>query len=427
MSIPELYSLFKESSGVTTDTRNIFKNSIFFALKGSQFNANAFAKEALDSGCSYAVIDEKEHFIEGCILVEDVLESLQELAKYHRDQLKIPIIGITGSNGKTTTKELLNAVLSKKYKVKATPGNYNNHIGVPLTLLSIGQDIEIAIIEMGANHAGEIAFLCEISQPNFGAISNIGFAHMEGFGSFETIIETKCALYRFLEKNNGLAFVDSKNQLLVEKSVNNKRILFGKSDNCYSEITHSSSPFLEFNLKVKDKESLKVSTQLIGDYNLDNAMIAISIGQYFDVDFKDIVDAIEEYIPSNNRSQWMESESNKLILDAYNANPSSIKSAIENFRSLQLKNKVIILGDMLELGETAVEEHQKVIELLLKEDMDVYLVGPIYSQCLKPENMHFFSNTADAKSYFSKNRIKDKTILIKGSRGLKLESLVELL
>jgi len=425
MSIPELYSLFKESGGITTDTRNIFKNNIFFALKGSQFNANAFAEEALKAGCSYAVIDEEEYFVEGCILVENVLESLQELAKYHREQLRIPIIGITGSNGKTTTKELLNAVLSKKYKVKATPGNFNNHIGVPLTLLSIGKEIEIAIIEMGANHAGEIAFLCEISQPNYGAITSIGMAHIEGFGSLETIIDTKCALYRFLEKNNGIAFVDSNNQLLVEKSANNKRILFGSNDNCYSEIIHSSSPFLEFNLKIKDKESHRVCTQLIGDYNLDNIMIAISIGLYFDIDIKAIVEAIEEYAPSNNRSQWMESANNKLILDAYNANPSSIKSAIENFRSLQLKNKVIILGDMLELGEIAKEEHQKVIEMLLKEDMDVYLVGPIYSSCLKTENMHFFSNTADAKSYFSKNRMKSKTILIKGSRGLKLESLVE--
>ena len=401
---------------------------MFFALKGSHFNANAFAQQALDNGCKYAIIDEEEYQVnERCILVDDVLRTLQDLAKYHRQQLSIPIIGITGSNGKTTSKELLNAVLSKKYKVLATPGNYNNHIGVPLTMLSIDASIEIAIIEMGANHAGEIGFLCEISQPNFGAITNIGKAHLEGFGSIETIIETKTALYRFLKKHKGIVFVDEKNDLLVSKSNENQRILFNNKENLNAEILPSSSPFLEFKLFIKGKEASRVNSQLIGNYNLDNALLAIAIGQYFDVPLQDMVRAIEEYRPSNNRSQWMESKHNKLILDAYNANPSSIEEAIKNFSSLELQNKAVILGDMLELGEIAIEEHQKIIDLLKNVDMDVYLIGPIYNSCNKAEKMHFFSETEEAKKYLLDHPLKNKSILIKGSRGLKLESLVDLL
>jgi UDP-N-acetylmuramoyl-tripeptide--D-alanyl-D-alanine ligase len=428
MSIKEIYSLFKSSRAITTDSRKVSEGALFFALKGAQFNANAFAQQALENGCTYAIIDDKEYQLnDRCILVDDVLITLQELAKYHRQQLSIPIIGITGSNGKTTTKELLNAVLSKKYKVLATPGNYNNHIGVPLTMLSIGEDIEIAIIEMGANHAGEIAFLCEISQPDFGAITNIGKAHLEGFGSIETIIETKTALYRHLKKHNGIAFVDEKNALLVSKSNENKRILFNNKENLHAEILQSSSPFLEFKLFIKDKEVALVKSQLIGNYNLDNALLAFSIGQYFDVPVMDMVKAIEEYRPSNNRSQWMESKYNKLILDAYNANPSSIEQAIQNFASLDLQNKVVILGDMLELGDTAKEEHQKIIDLLKNVAIDAYLIGPIYNSCNKAEKMNFFSETEEAKKYLMDHPLRNKSILIKGSRGLKLESLVDIL
>ena len=428
MSIPEIYTLFKSSSSITTDTRKMSEGAMFFALKGPQFNANSFAQQALESGCKYAIIDEKEYQVnERCILVDDVLTTLQELAKYHRKQLTIPIIGITGSNGKTTTKELLNAVLSKKYKVLSTVGNYNNHIGVPLTILSIDADIEIAIIEMGANHAGEIGFLCEISQPDYGAITNIGKAHLEGFGSIETIIETKTALYRYLKNHKGIAFVDEKNDLLVSKSNENKRILFNNKENLNAEILSSSSPFLKFKLFIKGKEVAQVSSQLIGNYNLDNALLAFSIGQYFDVPVMDMVKAIEEYRPSNNRSQWMESKYNKLILDAYNANPSSIEQAILNFASLDLQNKVVILGDMLELGDTAIEEHQKIIDLLKNVDADAYLIGPIYKSCNKAEKMHFFSETEEAKRYLVDHPLKNKSILIKGSRGLKLEILVDVL
>lgn len=427
MSIQELYINFKACSAVITDTRNIVKDSMFFALKGPSFNANTFASNALDEGCKYAIIDEKEYFIdERTILVDNVLESLQKLACFHRKQISIPIIGITGSNGKTTTKELLNAVLSKKYKVSATLGNLNNHIGVPLTLLAIKGDTEIAIVEMGANHAGEIEFLCNISKPDHGLITNIGKAHLEGFGTIDIIIETKTALYSHLEKNKGIAFVNSHDDLLMEESSRNNRILYRDSSIDAAAIS-SSSPLLTFNLSVGEEIYNNLKSNLIGDYNLDNILAAMSIGLHFEVDIKDIINAIENYIPSNNRSQLLNTKSNKLILDAYNANPSSTLLALENFISLQLDNKVIILGDMLELGSLEEKEHQLIVDRLKHINIDVILIGPIYAFCELGEGIKSFSNTNDAFSYLEKNPLKNKTILIKGSRGLKLESLTEVL
>ncbi len=428
MTNKELYLLFKECSCVTTDTRNIAEKSMFFALKGPNFNANTFAAQALQNGCSYAIIDQEEYLIDNrTILVDDVLQTLQVLSKYHREQLSIPIIGITGSNGKTTSKELIQAVLKKKYKVAATKGNLNNHIGVPLTLLSIGSEIEIAIVEMGANHAGEIAFLCALAQPNYGLITNIGMAHLEGFGSLETIINTKAALYEFLAQNNGKAFVNKKDERLVDLSVENERIFYRSTKTIDAISIPSKNPFLLFDLTIDGKEYTGIETQLVGDYNLENILAAISIAKYFKVSTEDIINAIKEYRPANNRSQWFSSDNNQLILDAYNANPSSTNSAIRNFESLLAENKVIILGDMLELGEIEKEEHQKIIDLLQKNEIESILVGPIYNSCSVGPTIKQFTSTVNAKEYLKINPLLNKTILIKGSRGLKLETLVDVL
>jgi len=428
MTNKELYLLFKECSCVTTDTRNIAEKSMFFALKGPNFNANTFAAQALQNGCSYAIIDQEEYLIDNrTILVDDVLQTLQVLSKYHREQLSIPIIGITGSNGKTTSKELIQAVLKKKYKVAATKGNLNNHIGVPLTLLSIGSEIEIAIVEMGANHAGEIAFLCALAQPNYGLITNIGMAHLEGFGSLETIINTKAALYEFLAQNNGKAFVNKKDERLVDLSVENERILYRSTKTIDATSIPSKSPFLSFDLTIDGKEYPGIETQLVGDYNLENILAAISIAKYFKVSTEEIINAIKGYRPANNRSQWFSSDNNQLILDAYNANPSSTNSAIRNFESLLAENKVIILGDMLELGEIEKEEHQKIIDLLQKNEIESILVGPIYNSCSVGPTIKQFTSTVNAKEYLKINPLLNKTILIKGSRGLKLETLVDVL
>lgn len=427
MLIPELYSLYRSCSDISTDTRKITDDSMFFALKGPNFNANSLAESALKSGAKYAVIDEEEYYLDDrTILVDDVLSCLQDLARYHRDQLSIPIIGITGSNGKTTTKELIHAVLAKKYNVYATQGNYNNHIGVPLTLLAIKADIEIAIIEMGANHAGEIEFLCNISNPNYGLITNIGKAHLEGFGSMETTIETKTALYRHLKKNNGIAFVNHKDQLLCSKSENLNRIFYrtNELDGINIEV---NNPFLNFQLLLNGKADNRINTQLIGEYNLDNILAAYSIGQYFDVPKTDIIKALEEYSPSNNRSQFYETDKNKLILDAYNANPSSTILAIKNFAKLDLENKLVILGDMLELGDNAQEEHQEMVNEISSSAMDAFLIGPIYSACKLGNGILAFSGTEECKDYLIKNHQVGRAILIKGSRGLKLETLVDAL
>jgi UDP-N-acetylmuramoyl-tripeptide--D-alanyl-D-alanine ligase len=400
---------------------------MFFALKGPNFNANTLAESALKSGSKYAVIDEEEYYLDDrTILVDDALSCLQELARYHRDQLTIPVIGITGSNGKTTTKELIHAVLAQKYKVYATQGNYNNHIGVPLTLLAIKEDIEIAIIEMGANHAGEIEFLCNISDPNYGLITNIGKAHLEGFGSIEVTIETKTALYRHLAKNKGIAFVNHKDPLLCSMSENLNRIFYRTTelDGINIEL---NKPFLNFQLLLNGKGDERINTQLIGEYNLDNLLVAYSIGMYFDVPKADIILALEEYTPSNNRSQFYETKNNKLILDAYNANPSSTILAITNFAKLDLENKLVILGDMLELGENAQKEHQEMIDEISASTIDALLIGPIYSACKLGNGIKAFSTTEECKNYLINNNQKGRAILIKGSRGLKLESLVDAL
>ena len=365
MLIEELYSIYLNCTHICTDSRKVENKSIFFSLQGDNFNGNTYAEIALNNGCSFAVIDDVNYYKDNrYILVDNTLKTLQDLAKYHRSKLKIPIIGVTGTNGKTTTKELLNAVLSKKYNTLATIGNLNNHIGVPQTILKISKFTEIAIIEMGANHLGEIAELCEIAQPNFGIITNIGKAHLEGFGSIEGIIKTKSELYNWIRKKEGTLFVNGENPILTNLSENTKRITYGNSsNNNYSANIVAANPYLEVELINKNTNKLdKIKSKLVGSYNFENILAAIAIGNYFSVDKNSIINAIESYTPTNNRSQIIKTEQNRVIMDAYNANPSSMEASINNFATIAFDNKVVILGDMLELGNESEKEHLKILE-----------------------------------------------------------------
>lgn len=433
--IETLYKHFLKHPLVCTDTRDIQPDSIFFALKGGNFNANQFAEQALNSGCSLAVIDEEKYKKdERYLLVKDVLTTLQELANYHRKQLSIPVIGITGTNGKTTSKELLNAVLSQKYKVLATKGNLNNHIGVPLTLLNINAQHEIAIIEMGANHQGEIAMLCAIAEPDYGMITNIGKAHLEGFGGYEGVVKTKNELYQFIQQKGGKLFVNIDDQVLRELSENTTRITFGTSSTAdFTGKLIDCNPFVKLKCKAKnDTQSLEekpiISTQLIGNYNFENILAAACIGNYFNVSEEQIKRGLENYIPSNNRSQVMQTKNNLLLLDAYNANPSSMNAAIENFAQMNQANKMVILGDMLELGDDSAKEHDAIVNLLKKKNItDVLLVGPFFMESGKIIQAKTFSNADEVVVYLKQNPVKNAAILVKGSRGIKLEKVVEFL
>jgi UDP-N-acetylmuramoyl-tripeptide--D-alanyl-D-alanine ligase len=418
MTIPEIYKLYKEYFLVDTDTRNIRENTLFFALKGENFNGNKFAKEALKKGANYSIIDEKEYQTDdSIILVDNVLKCLQELASHHRKVLNIPILSLTGSNGKTTTKELINSVLSTKFKTVATKGNLNNHIGVPLTLLSMTDTTEFGIVEMGANHLEEINFLCNITNPNFGYITNFGKAHLEGFGGTEGVIKGKSELYNYLKDNNGKAFINTNDELQIKQSEGIFSIPFEKS-----------IEFIEANPMVKISYlNLEIESQLIGQYNYTNIAAAISIGNYFDIDKFTIKTAIENYTSTNNRSQIIDKGEVKIILDAYNANPSSMKVAIENFDQLKSTgSKIAILGDMFELGETAEKEHQYIGDLIENSSIDsICLIGSLFNttKCKRAEKYQDFND-------FSKNinigRFKGSTLLIKGSRGMALERIVDL-
>ena len=372
MKIEQLYTLFKQNYLVDTDTRNIRKGSLFFALKGDNFNGNKFAKEALAKGASFALIDEEIYNTEpNTILVKDGLNALQKLANYHRRQLNIPIISLTGSNGKTTTKELINAVLSKKYNTTATFGNLNNEIGVPITLLSMTPKTELGIVEMGANHLKEIELLCSITEPNYGLVTNFGKAHLEGFGGFEGVIKGKSELYQFLRNNNGKAFINSDDELQLKHSIGIDSIAFNRTKIKFID----ANPFVtvEFNKNL-------ISSNLIGKYNYGNIAAAIAIGNYFKVSLEDIKTAIETYIPTNNRSQIIKKGGLKIILDAYNANPSSMQAALENFNQLKDNNKIVFLGDMFELGNSSTNEHQKIAELATSFNFDnVFLIGTAFS------------------------------------------------
>jgi UDP-N-acetylmuramoyl-tripeptide--D-alanyl-D-alanine ligase len=422
MDIQKLYTVFLQSRKVSTDTRKIEPNSIFFALKGPNFDANAFADEALSKGASLAVIDNPKYDKPGkTFLVPDVLEALQALARHHRSTLKIPVIGLTGSNGKTTSKELVNLVLSKKFKTLATKGNLNNHIGVPLTILSIDESIEVAIIEMGANHVGEIALLSSIANPTHGFITNIGKAHIGTFGGFENIIRGKSELYQHLITNNGTVFINSLNEILANMAKRFKSPVF------YPDGVEllPSNPFLTYRSESGDT----IQTQLTGVYNFENVAAALCIGKFFGVSEKDANDAVAAYAPANMRSQVVKKGTNTIILDAYNANPSSMEAAINNLASMSANKKVAIVGDMFELEEEAEKEHTLIGKLLYQKNFDaVYLCGGLMKSAAEacPKAMHFPTKTRLIEA-LQKNPITNATILVKASRSVGLESIVDYL
>ena len=425
MSVEELYNIYKEYPSIQTDTRKLKEGDVFFALKGENFNGNTFAQKAIDAGAAYAVIDEKQYAVFGkTVLVDDVLTALQQLAKHHRQQFTIPFIAITGSNGKTTTKELIHAVLSSSYKTYTTEGNLNNHIGVPLTILKIKEDAAMAVIEMGANHQKEIASYCEYALPTHGLITNCGKAHLEGFGGVEGVRKGKGELFDHLKNNNGTAFVMWDYDYLREMSRDLPTIVkYGTTDSTIEGQTIKSEPFLEVNI-LKGAETGSIKTQLVGDYNLPNVLAAVTVGKHFNVIDKKIKESIENYTPSNSRSQLIESGTNKIILDAYNANPSSMKVAIENFSATTADNKVLLLGAMAELGDESRSEHEAIVELLKKGNWgNVVLVGGDFLNINHPYLQ--FQNSAEAKEWLRQQHFENTHLLIKGSRSMKMESVLE--
>ena len=432
MNTATLYQIFQTSTGVTTDSRNCPEGSIFFALKGDSFNGNAFSGQALEKGCAYAVIDEAQYAIEGdnrYIVVDNVLKALQQLANHHRRQFKLKVIGITGTNGKTTTKELIAAVLSKSYHVLYTLGNLNNHIGVPLTLLRLTLEHDIAIIEMGASHPGDIKELVDIAEPDFGIITNVGKAHLEGFGSFEGVIKTKGELYDFLRrKDNGIIFIHHDNPYLVEMAKGMNQIPYGSEDNSYinGQVTENS-PYLGIVWKAgKDGAMHHIKTQLIGEYNFSNVLAAVTIGHYFDVPAEMIDEALNDYTPQNNRSQLKQTGDNTLIIDAYNANPTSMMAALENFRNMKVSHKMLIIGDMKELGADSATEHQRIIDFIDTCNFEqVALVGELFAA-----TRHTYSsyhNVQELIEVLKQKKPQGKTILIKGSNSIKLSLTPEFL
>lgn len=435
ISINDLYTLFIScNQKITTDTRQIEKGSIFFALKGDNFDANEFAISAIEQGCLYAVVDQP-NFANGTsiLLVEDVLDTLQNLAKMHRSHLKIPVIGITGSNGKTTNKELIHAVLSKKFNTYATKGNLNNHIGVPLTVLKIHKEHEIAIVEMGANHQGEIAMLSDICDPDFGLITNIGKAHLEGFGGEEGIKIGKSELYKYIEKKNGKIFINGNDPVLIELSSSIDKVYFGENNtfDIYGELANNSEFVeLKWNTTGNALDNMPlIRTHLFGHYNFVNVICAICIGNYFGVEKHLINEAISNYLPEMNRSQVKKTSTNTLILDAYNANPSSMMLAIKHFVRQPFPNKFVVLGDMFELGDYSYQEHKLILdELFSHPEVKCLLVGTHFNQFKNDYlGFSFCENINLAQNFIENNKIAEFTILIKGSRGIALEKLVPLL
>jgi UDP-N-acetylmuramoyl-tripeptide--D-alanyl-D-alanine ligase len=429
MNIESIYSIFLDHPVITTDSRNIPANSMFFALKGEKFNGNTFAGQALANGAAFAVIDEPEFaYNDHFIVVDNVLLCLQKLARYHRDQLGLPIIAITGTNGKTTTKELVATVLSQKFKVNFTQGNLNNHIGVPLTLLSMTKETELGVVEMGANHQGEISALCQIANPDFGIITNIGKAHLEGFGSFEGVIKTKSELYNFLKEKNGKCFVNTDNELLTRQATGLEQITYG----------NSTANFMAGELAVSDNYLvvkalfecgwLYLKSKLVGDYNCENLLAAACVGKYFGIDPLKIQKALAEYTPSNNRSQLIRTDKNTIIMDAYNANPTSMMAALINFSKIRNNQKCLILGDMLELGEASAHEHQKIVDYIDDQLFEeVFLVGPIFGSTNHRKEKKKFEQLELLSNYLKTQPIENKFILIKGSRGIHLEKILEML
>lgn len=444
MEIPALYDLYLKHPSVTTDSRNCPPNSLFFALKGERFDGNLFAANAIENGCAYAVTDRwdpDKHSNPRIIVVENVLEALQKLANYHRRKLKIPIVGITGTNGKTTTKELAATILAQKFKVAYTQGNLNNHIGVPLTLLSMNKSHEIGVVEMGANHPGEIEELCAIVEPDFGLITNVGKAHLEGFGSFENVIRTKNELYDFIRKREGKVFVNKDNLHLYELSEGMDRILYGKNDVSLfaSGDIAVANPFLEFTWSFFDK-SFYVKTHLVGEYNLDNVLAAVAVGKYFGISADRISRALEEYEPKNNRSQFERTQRNDLIIDAYNANPTSMKASLEFFSKIPSDlPKAVVLGEMKELGPITREEHRNLLEFLCEQPFQkIYLVGESFNELLPCKNLQEHSISKEQTCFYARTveelceelqrePLSGYYILLKGSHSVHLEKSVPFL
>ncbi|MEJ7780739.1 MAG: UDP-N-acetylmuramoyl-tripeptide--D-alanyl-D-alanine ligase [Daejeonella sp.] len=435
MTTKQLYQIYLEHPVICTDTRKITRSCLFFALKGENFNANEFAARALQDGAALAIVDDERYALDKrCILVPDVLKCLQDLAAFHRKQLTIPIIGVTGTNGKTTTKELINSVLSQHCRTYATEGNLNNHIGVPLTLLSIKPDCDIAIIEMGANHQKEIEFLCSLANPGYGLITNVGKAHLEGFGGIEGVKAAKGELYEHLSNTGGTVFLNSDNHVLVDMSRERnvrKVVEYGKGGyNYISAGLKEVSPFLQVEWQVNNRENEKYYTaesNLPGTYNFENIVAAICIGSFFKLSPEQINQGIKAYTPQNNRSQIRKTDRNTVICDYYNANPSSMMVALDNLQAVPAKNKVIILGDMFELGSESAAEHRLILDKSIETiaDRRIFIGEGFYK--LKNTSGEFYKNTADAALALEEKPPMDSTILLKGSRGMKLEGLLPFL
>lgn len=428
-SLQSIYHEHIKGHSVTTDSRNIQKGDVFIALRGDHFDGNRFACQALEKGASIAIVDDPGLQGENhCLYVKDTLQFLQEVAHYHRKQLHIPILGITGTNGKTTTKELCHAVLSTKYKTFATQGNFNNHIGVPLTLLSMNENTEFGIVEMGANHPHEIKILCDIADPDFGIITNIGQAHLEGFGSYENIIATKKELYDHILRKNGKVFVNASDSLLMELTEEMNRYTYGMTGQLLKGEIKQTIPYLVYALKTL-KGDLYIKTHLTGGYNFDNALAASALGIYFGIDPLQIQQAIESYRPSNLRSQLIQTEHNTVILDAYNANPSSMRVSLINFKDIQATHKVIILGEMLELGSFSEQAHREMVRLAAESHSDrLFLIGNNFAHYADSFNfITWFQNTEALMKYLKEQPFQDAYVFVKGSRGNKLERIVEYL
>lgn len=425
MTTEQLYNIYQQYPSVQTDTRKLKEGDIFFALKGENFNGNTFVEKAIEAGAAYAVIDEEQYAVFGkTVLVDNVLTSLQQLARHHREQFSVPFIAITGSNGKTTTKELIHTVLASSFKTYTTEGNLNNHIGIPLTILKIKEDAEIAVIEMGANHQNEIASYCEYTLPTHGLITNCGKAHLEGFGGVEGVRKGKGELFDYLRSNNGTAFVMWDYDYLREMSEGISTIIkYGTHDAETKGTVFQSEPFLEVSISNGDN-IFSIKTQLVGDYNLPNVLAAVAVGKYLKIADDKIKEAIENYTPSNNRSQLMERGTNKIILDAYNANPSSMKLAIENFAKIHADNKVMLLGAMAELGDESLAEHKAIVDLIQQYHWkNVVLVGGDF---LKTEHPYLqFKNAEEAKNWVQEQFFENTTLLIKGSRSMQMEKVLQ--
>jgi len=428
----KLYQYYLQSRVISTDTRNISPGCIFFALKGDLFNANEFAAQAIEKGAAFAVVDEEKYAVnEQFLLVNDVLTALQDLARYHRKQLNIPVIGLTGSNGKTTSKELVNAVLAEQYKTFATFGNLNNHIGVPLSILSITDDVQIAVIEMGANHQKEIELLCTIAQPTHGIITNVGMAHLDGFGGFEGVKKGKAELYAYLKETLGYTFINRDNAYLLEMSTTaglSKLIYYGtENGNTIKGTLKSSDPFIEVGWTNHDVSST-VKTNLTGSYNFENILAAICIGDFFDMSPEAINNGLSNYQPKNNRSQLTKTENNTVICDFYNANPSSMSAALKNIAALSADKKTAILGDMFELGPESLAQHELIAKQAAESDLNqIIFIGKDFYTFKNDVKGVFFESPAEAANHLQENPVQNHLVLLKGSRGMKLESLLQYL